>query len=196
MASSTDIQEAIKLMKDMAPMLDPDEDYITIAETEQQTAATKAQRKKELEDMHAHLKALIRTLDTSRASATRPPTVPSATEHSSFINELESSRLSLAKAINDAESELASTEAELTRLKDEARTLEEYDPASEHEKELDGTAMRLQIYKGLGFEPVADKDGRLNKMLIRAQSGDVHVISFDEGKNTDYTALLWKLASS
>lgn len=48
-----------KLMKDMAPMLDPDEDYITIAETEQQTAATKAQRKKELEDMHAHLKGKI-----------------------------------------------------------------------------------------------------------------------------------------
>jgi hypothetical protein len=45
-----------KLIRDMAHMMDPDEDYITIATTEQQTAATKANRKKELEEAHAHLK--------------------------------------------------------------------------------------------------------------------------------------------
>jgi kinetochore protein Spc24 len=67
----------------------------------------------------------------------------------------------------------------------------------------------------MGFEPIADKDGRLSKMLVRklpvnpvavrfdnsylgAQSGDVHCVSFDEGRksNTDYTELLWRLASS
>lgn len=37
-------------------MMDPDEDYITIAATEQQTATTKANRKKELEEAHANLK--------------------------------------------------------------------------------------------------------------------------------------------
>jgi kinetochore protein Spc24 len=40
----------------MAHMMDPDEDYITIAATEQRTAATKANRKKELEEAHANLK--------------------------------------------------------------------------------------------------------------------------------------------
>ncbi|KAF7966205.1 hypothetical protein HWV62_39694 [Athelia sp. TMB] len=191
MAHSTDLQEAIKLIKDMAPMLDPDEDYITIAETEQQTVATKAQRKKELEEAHANLKGK----NYNRPLSPLPPTVPSAAEHASHINDLETSRLSLAKAINDAESSLASKEAELARLKEEARTLEEYDPAAEHEKDLDGTTLRLQLFKGLGFEPVADKDGRLNKMLVRAETGDVHLVSFDDNKK-DYTALLWKLASS
>lgn len=28
-------------------------------------------------------------------------------------------------------------------------------------------SLRLQIYKGMGFEPIADKDGRLTKMLVR-----------------------------
>lgn len=37
-------------------MMDPEEDYITIAATEQQTSAKKASRKKELEDAHANLK--------------------------------------------------------------------------------------------------------------------------------------------
>lgn len=53
---------------------------------------------------------------------------------------MDGSRLSLAKAISDAEGLLASKEAELASLKEEARRLEEYDPALEHEKELDGSA--------------------------------------------------------
>lgn len=72
-------------------------------------------------------------LEAARISSTRPPTVPSAEAHVATLNELDGTRLSLAKAINDAESLLASKEAELARLKEEIRTLEESDPASEHE---------------------------------------------------------------
>lgn len=183
--------------------------------------------------------ALSRVLETARISSTRPATVPTAAEHKTTVDELDATRLSLAKAINDAESTLASSEAELASLKEEARVLEECDPAAEHEKELNGTAyvylshwpiyvnaterelvyrLKLQIYKGMGFEPVADKDGRLSKMLVRAclcsrsqiklqltilaaagaQSGDVHCVSFDDARksSTDYAQLLWKLASS
>jgi hypothetical protein len=42
-------------------MMDPDEDYISIAATEQQTATTKANRKKELEEAHANLKGSFAT---------------------------------------------------------------------------------------------------------------------------------------
>jgi kinetochore protein Spc24 len=57
------------------------------------------------------------------------------------LNEFDVSRLSLAKSIKEAEGVAATTEGELTALKEEARRLEEdYDPAAEHEKELDGTA--------------------------------------------------------
>ena len=76
--------------------------------------------------------------------------------------------------------------------------------------------LRLAIFKGMGFEPIIEKDGSINKMLIRAyrfvlyknfkchfhsspgaQSGDVHVVDFTDGK-TDfgYTQLLWRLANS
>jgi len=124
-------------------------------------------------------------LDSARASSTRPPTVPTAAQHAEHLNELDGARLSLAKAINDAEGALAGKEAELARLKDEARALEVADPAAEHD--IDGTPcvcfsfpspprallmrcarrrLRLQIYKGLGFEPVRASDGRLEKMLV------------------------------
>lgn len=64
------------------------------------------------------------------------------------MNELDSSRLSLAKAVSDAESLVASKEAEVAALKEEARRLELCDPASEHERDLDGRAYALTLIKG------------------------------------------------
>lgn len=63
--------------------------------------------------------------------------MPSADRHTENLNRLDAARLSLAKALNDAESAVASKQAELTRLKEQLRQLEECDPAAEHE--LDGT---------------------------------------------------------
>lgn len=84
--------------------------------------------------------ALSRVLEAARISSTRPASVPSAEAHAKNLNELDISRLSLAKSISDAEGLVISREAELAALKEEARRLEDYDPAVEHEKELDGTA--------------------------------------------------------
>lgn len=84
--------------------------------------------------------ALSRVLEAARISSTRPASVPSAEAHAKNLNELDISRLSLAKSISDAEGLVISREAELAALKEEARRLEDYDPAFEHEKELDGTA--------------------------------------------------------
>ena len=81
--------------------------------------------------------------------------------------------------------------------------------------------LRLAIFKGMGFEPIMEKDGSINKMLVRAyrcvlykiaqvvifyffplsypgaQSGDVHVVDFTDGKTDyQYTELLWRLVNS
>lgn len=154
----------------MAPIIDPEEDYLTILSAEEQIALTEAKRKKELEDAQANLKcmcsylaicffiiwngkwcpkyhfaheyhlALSRVLDAARVSSTRPSSVPSAEAHAAKVNELDVTRLSFGKAISDAEGYIASKEAELAALKEEMRGLEDCDPAVEHEKELDGTS--------------------------------------------------------
>ena len=82
--------------------------------------------------------ALARVLDAAKASSTRPSTVPSADAHAAALNDLDATRLSLAKAINDAEGALASKDAEVARLKEDTRTLEAADTAAEHD--LDATA--------------------------------------------------------
>lgn len=79
-------------------------------------------------------------MDAARISSTRPASVPSENAHTATLNELDGTRLSLAKAISDSEALVASREAELANLKEEARRLELYDPENEHEKQLDGSA--------------------------------------------------------
>ena len=85
------------------------------------------------------LVALTKALEAARISSTRPASVPSAEEHAAIINQLDVSRLSLCKAINECESLLANKEAELANLREETRLLEECDPAVEHANELDST---------------------------------------------------------
>ena len=72
-------------------------------------------------------------------AATRPPSVPSQEDHAAMLNELDHSKLSLAKQISDEEADLLNKEAELARLKEEARKWEAYDPAAEHMREVDGS---------------------------------------------------------
>ncbi len=76
-------------------------------------------------------------------------------------------------------------------------------------------SLRLQIYKGLGFEPVMDRTGKMKKMLIRAystgvpndnsdacvsgaQSGDIHCLTFNDSQKSSYESVheAWQLASS
>ncbi|KAJ7738509.1 hypothetical protein DFH07DRAFT_752490 [Mycena maculata] len=192
------VEEAMEALRGVKAVVVPDDDYLTLVATEETIAAAEAKRRKELDELQSNLKALSKILESARVSATRPSSVPSADAHTSTLNELDISSLSLAKSIKEYEGVVASKEGELAALKDEARRQEEYDPAAEHEKELDGTALRLQIYKGLGFHPVVDKDGNLVKMLVRSQSGsDLHVVDFNDGKTDfEYTRLLWKLACS
>ncbi|KAJ7940810.1 hypothetical protein B0H13DRAFT_2175754 [Mycena leptocephala] len=191
------VEEAMEALRGVKAVVVPDDDYLTLVAAEETIAAAEAKRRKELDELHSNLKALSKILESARVSAARPSSVPSAEAHTSTLNQLDIASLSLAKSIKETEGSVASKESELTALKETVRRLEDYDPAAEHEKELDGTALRLQIYKGLGFEPVPDKHGNLAKMLVRAQSGDIHVVDFnDDRSDFEYTQLLWRLACS
>ncbi|KAF9246468.1 hypothetical protein BU15DRAFT_85226 [Melanogaster broomeanus] len=192
---SRDLQECIKLIQEMTTIIDPADDYLTITTAEEQMKISYANAKKDNDEAYANLKALTRVLDGARKSSTRPPNVPTIDQHAACLNELDGSRLSLAKAIRDSESSLASKEAELAALKQKARELEESDPAQDHQRELDGLTLRLKVFKGMGFEPVMNENGQVTKMLISADSGDVHCATLT-GSDFQKAALAWELATS
>ena len=141
-------------IKSIAEFIVPEDDYRTIDAIHDQIDEDEAKRKEVLEQAHADLKgplfissqlvlrsdltniALARVLDAARTSSTRPPNVPSAEKHAQNLNHLDAARLSFAKALNDAESAIASKQAEASQLMEELRRLEESDPAAE--EVLDG----------------------------------------------------------
>ncbi|KAL5529102.1 hypothetical protein ACEPAG_5076 [Sanghuangporus baumii] len=191
------MQDAIKVLQSMSPIFDPTDDYLSIVSAEEQMGKVAARRQKELDDLIRCLVAadLLRTLDAARASCTRSPTVPSAEAHAEALNALDAARLGFMKRINAAESSLAEKEAALARLREECSKLKASDPASEHE--LDASTVELTFIYGLGFVPLTDKNGRVQKVLVRSQSGEVHSISLDNSKtNEKYANLLWNYASS
>ncbi|KAE9406409.1 hypothetical protein BT96DRAFT_915378 [Gymnopus androsaceus JB14] len=194
---SIEVAEAIKEIRSLAAMMDPDDDFLTIAEAEEKIKASRAEREKEIEEAHSNLKTLSKILEAAKQSATRPKSVPSEEAHAAAVNELDNSRISLAKSISDAQNTLASQEAELAALKEEYQSLKHYDPATEHEKDLDGTALRLKIYRGMGFDIALDDKNQVSNVIIRSQSGDVYSVPPENGQSqAEYTRELWKLASS
>ena len=46
------------LIRDMLPIMNPDDDYLTIVAAEEKIASSEAKRKKELEEVHANLKCM------------------------------------------------------------------------------------------------------------------------------------------
>jgi len=72
--------------------------------------------------------------------------------------------------------------------------LEQSNPAVE--QDLDGTVLRLHILKGLGFEPVLNAKGRLEKMIVRSSSGEIFVAKQERGESdAAFSERLWTLAS-
>ncbi|KIM65324.1 hypothetical protein SCLCIDRAFT_113223 [Scleroderma citrinum Foug A] len=191
---SRDLQECIKLIKEMTAIIDPADDYLTITSAEEQMKTNYVKAKRENDEAYSSLKALSRVLEAARKSSVRPPNVPSAEQHAARLNELDVARISLAKSIRDAENSLAGKEAELAALKEKARGFEESDPAHDHQRDIDGTTLRLKVFKGMGFDIILDDGGRPAKMLVSAESGDVHCITPDN--DSMHVEQAWNLASS
>ncbi|KAI0262930.1 hypothetical protein BC834DRAFT_958290 [Gloeopeniophorella convolvens] len=192
---SLQLQEVVENIRSISELLAPEDDCRTITEVQDQIDEESTQRRVELEEVHANLKALARVFEAARASSIRPPSVPSAEQHAGSLNRLDASRLSLAKELNDTEGALASRQAELSQLKEEFRQLEESDPAAEHD--LDATPLRLSVYRGLGIEPILVKSGSLDRVLVESASRDIHVVKFsNSARDDDLVEQVWKLALS
>ncbi|KZS98961.1 hypothetical protein SISNIDRAFT_6029 [Sistotremastrum niveocremeum HHB9708] len=158
--------EPIAVMAEVAANLDPSIDFITVTDAEDLMKQRSSEREQVADDIRNKLRALSRQLELARESATRPHTLPSEIEHATAIQDMDQNQISLGKAINEAQDLLRHKEAELVRLRAEEQDLEERDEAAAHD--LDSTALRLEIIRGLGFEPILGKGGEVAKVLVRA----------------------------
>ncbi|KAF9653035.1 hypothetical protein BDM02DRAFT_3265692 [Thelephora ganbajun] len=186
-----DLHDAVQTLQTLRPVIVPDDDFMAVEALQQQIADTQVTRTKDLESINDKLKGLLRALEAAKISCSRPTSVPSASGHEKTINEHDSNRRSHLKAIDNAEGILTAKESELGALKEKLRGLETKDVAKEVAGGLDSSALRLEIWRAMGFEPIVDSSGRVLKIIVRTRSGDVHCIEVKEGGRE-----VWKLAVS
>ncbi|KZV90433.1 hypothetical protein EXIGLDRAFT_750658 [Exidia glandulosa HHB12029] len=188
--------DVLHTISQMTPDVDPTEDYMTLKRTDELMRNRAATREKEIESVRSNLRNLARQFESAKVAATRPKGVPSETEHEARRIELEASKMAVAKSINDAEDLLSAREAEIMELNDEEKALNRTDATAEHE--LDSSTLKLELIRGMGFEPITDKDGRVKKVLVRSLlSNEIHSVSLDDGKSDEeHTQLLWQYATT
>ncbi|EJU05688.1 hypothetical protein DACRYDRAFT_113744 [Dacryopinax primogenitus] len=191
MAPSATVQEHIDVISQVISLVDYHADLRTVKNATERMKARQTAREREAEDSRAALRALSRQLESSRAAATRPSTVPSQAAHSESLIQADATKFQLAKSINDEEGSVAQKEAEVGRLREELVRLEAWDP--EGEWEVDSYAMRLKVMHDLGFEFVPGVEGRL---LIRSDKDrTLHSYDYDPAKSkVQNVNEIWRLA--
>jgi len=184
--------EPISVMEQVISNLDPSDDFITFTEAEEAMKRTAAQRDKEAEHVREQFRAMSRLLEAARMSASRPRTVPSEAQHAKLLQDLEEQQVSLGKATNESQDTLRDKEAQVVRMRGEERDLEVREEAEDHD--LDSSALRLQLTRGLGFEFVPGSNTDRSKVLATTESGDIHCVEMDGSQSEFDTAQqLWKL---
>lgn len=184
------------VLRDMTALMDGSEDCVTIEVTESLSTEKEERRRNELEDASSKYKAQAKLLEQARKSCTRPASFPTPEAHAAAMNELDDARLNLQKAASDLEDKHMAAQASLAVWRKKLASLNDLDVVSEHLQRVDSSALRLEIYHGLGFKPILDEEGRPSKILIRAHSGaDIYSVAI-ESEDISYANKLWSLAGS
>ncbi|BFZ59425.1 putative kinetochore protein spc24 [Saitoella coloradoensis] len=127
-------------------------------------------RERRRDETRLALKELSRALALEKSTYDSLVNSPSREEHASSMLAADRQKFSLAKSINDVESELQSEEAKLQRLKDELIALEQEDPSDDSSAKAaaDNIAvLKLRVYRSLGIDLEEDGAGGFAKAHIR-----------------------------
>ncbi|KAI5479591.1 nuclear pore complex protein Nup133 [Pseudohyphozyma bogoriensis] len=128
-------------------------------------AKLKEARKKNREIVDAarnDLRAMSRTFEQQRLSATRSPALPSQQEHEARMAIALADRRAKMKQNGELEQTLYRLQADVERLQQE---LKEEEADAFEVSELNGEVLRLKLYRDFGFTPV-EENGTISKVLV------------------------------
>ncbi|KAL1709852.1 hypothetical protein EV121DRAFT_252442, partial [Schizophyllum commune] len=183
-------------LREMTGLIDGSDECNTIETADTLLAEKEEKRRQELEEATAKYRAQAKLLEQARKSATRPASLPTAEAHAAAMNELEDARINLQKAASDLDDKQMATQASLALWRKKLASLNELDQVSQHLEDVDSSVLRLQLFRGLGFEPLLDDDHRVLKMLVRSHfDEDIYPVEI-ERDDISYANELWSLAGT
>ncbi|KAL1748120.1 hypothetical protein HDZ31DRAFT_60654 [Schizophyllum fasciatum] len=191
-----DVKTAISYLREMTGLIDGSDECTTIETADTLLAEKEERRQQELEEATKKYKAQAKLLEQARKSSTRPASLPTAEAHAAAMNELEDARINLQKAASDLDDKQMATQASLALWRKKLASLNELDQVSQHLEDVDSSVLRLQFFRGLGFEPLLDEDLNLSKVLVRSHfDEDIYPVEIARD-DVSYANELWSLAGS
>ncbi|KAL1680829.1 hypothetical protein EV122DRAFT_275767 [Schizophyllum commune] len=192
--STIDLKTAVAYLREMTGLIDGSDECNTIETADTLLAEKEEKRRQELEEATAKYKGKLSLI--LYHSATRPASLPTAEAHAAAMNELEDARINLQKAASDLDDKQMATQASLALWRKKLASLNELDQVSQHLEDVDSSVLRLQLFRGLGFEPLLDDDHRVLKMLVRSHfDEDIYPVEI-ERDDISYANELWSLAGT
>ncbi|PVG00187.1 hypothetical protein CPB86DRAFT_230034 [Serendipita vermifera] len=189
-----ELEDVRATLVDCGDMLRAANELDVIQDGTEYTKQVASARSVQLESIRADLRALTKSLESSKAAGQRPQEVPTREQHARQIESLEQKQYAAVKAIRKYQTDLDELAGQVSKIKDETAVWEVKDPVNEHE--VDNLPLRAQILKSLGFELRRGKDGNSDKVLIRTQSGDLRLCPVNDSLTTAETNELWNINSS
>ena len=111
--------------------------------------------------------ALSRSLEVSKSAAQAAQQAVEKKQHGDTMIQLDREKFSLAKGINDIESNCHNLEGTLARLKEELEMLDQESPMQSNQAHSeDETVLRLRVYRSLGIQLEDDGAGGYSKAVI------------------------------
>jgi kinetochore protein Spc24 len=186
-----------ELLKSTVDNFEIDEDVQTFDRIDESKKRLREKRERKLDESRDVLKSLSRRLELAKQSAEESKNSAAQKEAAEETMRLEREKFSLAKSINDLESDYASNYATLEKLKDEQEYLNNQDVEETVSPYVeDSTILKLKLYRSLGiwFEGEDENIESTNKALVQStQTSNVHMIHLDQKYSNHFVAnYLWE----
>jgi len=171
-----------QLISSVNDNFDINSDTGSISRINENLKMLKDSRDKQQEDTRQILSLLSRKLDIAKSSYEETRTRHLQRDHSETMMNLDREKFSLAKKVNDLESNAHTLEMQLARLKDELEQLDAEDPMAKAVME-DTTLLYLKLYRDMGIDLVEDGAGGYKQAVVRnSKQGDVHIVNIESNK--------------
>lgn len=189
--------EYAELLKSTIENFEIDEDLQTFDRIEESKKRLKEKKDRKTEESRDVLRSLSRRLELAKSSAEDSKNSSAQKEAAEETMRLEREKFSLAKSINDLESDYASNYATLEKLKDELELLNNQDVVETVSPYVeDSTVLKLKLYRSLGiwFEGEDENIENTNKALVQStDTNNVHMIHLDQKYSNHFVAnYLWE----
>ncbi|KAK4686487.1 hypothetical protein P7C73_g3639, partial [Tremellales sp. Uapishka_1] len=193
-------QALARIVRDVGPNLLAHDEMQDLHAAETAVDEKDDERREQLDQIQAELKALSRQLKMASLAAQRPVSHPTPAEHDAHVRALEAQHYGIGKQLNETQTALAKKEVELNEWRLQKEEVGRWQVGDEEKpaQYVDGQIIRLKLFADAGFSLIPPKDAQsVPKVLIRNDAkNDVHTVPIENARSkVHYANLIWSLAS-